>query len=207
MTKTTAVSDLEKSGEVAALKLMASHRQIRAISMNNSVFPHNPSWAIQFQDERRKIATVFGEAAVTIHHMGSTSIPGILAKPIIDILVEASDLTKIDDLSQGMVELGYEVVGEFGIRNRRYFRKSRPDGTRTRHVHTFLQGSPEAERHLAFRDFLRCNEAKAQAYSDLKARLTKGGESLSWDDYLDGKDPFIKATEREAVEWYRRNRL
>ena len=103
-----------------------------------------------------------------------------------------------------MKTLGYEVLGEYGIKNRRYFRKSKADGTRTHHVHIFRKSSPEAERHLAFRDYLRTHQSKAQEYSNLKAELTKNGDSLSWDDYLDGKDPFIKATEREAVEWYRK---
>ena len=170
--------------------------------MNNRVIPHDPTWASQFEDERQKIAAVFGGVAVAIHHMGSTSIPGILAKPIIDILVEVRDLEEIDNLSHGMTKLGYEVMGEFGIENRRYFRKTKADGTRTHHVHTFLLGSPEAERHLAFRNFLRFNKAEAQEYSGLKARLTKG-DGVTWDSYLDGKDPFIKAIEREAVAWQR----
>ena len=87
---------------------------------------------------------------VALHHIGSTSIPGIFAKPIIDILLEVSDLEKLDKQSHALVALGYERLGEFGIVGRRYFRKNSASGIRTHHVHAFQTGNAEIERHLAF---------------------------------------------------------
>ena len=93
-------------------------------------------------------------------------------------------------------------MGAFGIEGRRYFRKITPDGVRTHHLHVYEAASPHIARHLAFRDYLRAHPAKAQEYSDLKRRLTSG-ETPSWDGYMDGKDPFIKQTEAEALARYK----
>jgi GrpB-like predicted nucleotidyltransferase (UPF0157 family) len=77
------------------------------------------------------------------------------------------DLEALDERSARMGDLGYEVMGPFGIEGRRYFRKFDATGRRTHHLHVFSQGSPHIERHLAFRDYLRSNPLKAAAYSDL----------------------------------------
>jgi len=100
-----------------------------------------------------------------------------------------------------MHALGYEVMGPFGIPGRRFFRKFDGAGTRTHHVHIFQKGSAHVARHLAFRDFLIAHPQKAQEYSQMKADLTRDGD-ISREDYLDGKDPFIKETERQALAWY-----
>lgn len=128
---------------------------------------------------------------------------GILAKPIIDILGVVVSLEDVDGQSAAMERLGYEVMGAYGIDGRRYFRKVNTSGRRTHHLHIFEKGSDNIERHLAFRDYLTTHPEKEAEYSELKASLTFGG-ATSWDAYLDGKDPFIKATERDAVAWYRR---
>ncbi|MGL4490082.1 MAG: GrpB family protein [Rhizobiaceae bacterium] len=163
---------------------------------------HNLNWHVQFELEAGRIQIVLGEIAVTVHHIGSTAIPSILAKPIIDILVEVRSLDELDAASAKMSELGYEVMGAFGIEGRRYFRKLDSTGTRTHHVHAFMHGSDHVIRHLAFRDFLIAYPSTAREYSDLKARLVSS-PLISRDTYMDGKSPFIKATQRKAVAWYR----
>jgi len=105
-----------------------------------------------------------------------------------------------------MQRLGYDVLGAYGIQGRRYFRKFDEAGRRTHHLHVFEHKSPHIERHLAFRDYLQQNPSKAAEYSKLKARVTSDGV-ISWNDYMDAKDPFITATEKEAVDWYRRTKL
>ncbi|PHR91636.1 MAG: hypothetical protein COA69_10595 [Robiginitomaculum sp.] len=174
--------------------------------MDRLVMLHNPLWKEVFRDEASAIHSVLGGNIIDVHHIGSTSIPDILAKPIIDILVEVSSLNKVDLQSTQMKAFGYEVMGAYGIEGRRYFRKTDVRGIRTHHVHIFVAESNHVERHLAFRDFLIAHPKKAQAYSQLKASLTRGGKA-SWDGYVDGKDPFIKATEIEALIWFRAKRL
>ncbi len=166
------------------------------------VVPHRPEWRGQFEREAFNIKQALGANVLAIHHIGSTAIPNILAKPIIDILIEACSLTKIDQANSALIDLGYEVMGEFGIKNRRYFRKDNPQGIRTHHIHIFETGSSELVRHLAFRDYLRKYPKIAKEYSDLKASLTNNA-NIDLDTYINGKNPFIQATEIKAVEWYK----
>lgn len=171
--------------------------------MNNMVLPHDPNWKAVFASETAPLRSALGSNLIKLHHIGSTAIAGILAKPIIDILGVVASLEDVDRQSASIEWLGYEVMGTYGIDGRRYFRKIDASGRRTHHLHIFENGSDNIERHLAFRDYLIAHSEKAAEYSELKASLTSG-EAKSWEAYLDGKDPFIKATERDALAWYRR---
>lgn len=91
---------------------------------------------------------------VAVHHIGSTAITGIQAKPIIDLLVEVQCLTQVDEQNLPMEQLGYEVMGDFDIPGRRFFRKNNQDGIRTHHIHIFNHNSAQIKRHLAFRDYM-----------------------------------------------------
>jgi GrpB-like predicted nucleotidyltransferase (UPF0157 family) len=164
------------------------------------VVPHDPRWRNAFEAESRQIAAALGENVVAIHHIGSTSIPGIHAKPIIDVLVEAGNIDQVDGRSAAMEALGYEALGEYGIPGRRYFRKNDPDGTRTHHVHVFQAGSGEVERHVAFRDYMIAHPADARRYSELKRQLAEEYPD-SADAYMDGKDGFIQEMDRRAAQW------
>jgi GrpB-like predicted nucleotidyltransferase (UPF0157 family) len=164
------------------------------------VVSHDPRWRHSFEAEAGHIAAALGENVVAIHHIGSTSIPGIHAKPIIDVLVEVGDIDQVDGRSAAMEALGYEVMGEYGIPGRRYFRKNDQDGTRTHHVHVFRAGSGEAARHLAFRDYMIAHPADAQRYSELKRQLAEEYPD-SADAYMDGKDGFIREMDRRAAQW------
>jgi len=168
--------------------------------MNTLVVPHDPRWKALFLDEQAILDDSLGEQAIAIEHIGSTSIPGILAKPIIDILIEVVSVDELDKLNPVMESVGYEVMGEFGIESRRYFRKTNAFGRRTHHVHAFSSSSPHLLRHLAFRDFLIAHPETAQRYSEIKAKLTKHGQT-SMEAYISGKEPFIKQTEADAVAW------
>ncbi len=164
------------------------------------VVPHNTQWRDAFETEARHIAIALGENVAAIHHIGSTAIPNIYAKPVVDLLVEVGDIAKVDELSSAMESFGYEVMGEFGIPSRRYFRKDNEDGTRTHQIHAFEAGSAQAERHLAFRDFMIAHPAAAQRYSELKRTLAEE-HAQSIDAYMDGKDGFIKAIDLRAARW------
>ena len=160
------------------------------------VVPHDPNWSKLFKVEADEIAAILGQEVVAVHHIGSTAIPGISAKPIIDILVEVHDIKKIDDFNKEMIELGYQPKGEFGIPGRRFFIKG-GDATRTHHIHMFQTGDTEVERHLDFRDYMMAHPEEAQAYSRLKVQLAqKFPEDI--DGYMEGKDGFIKEIDRKA---------
>lgn len=164
------------------------------------VVPHDPRWAGAFAAEAEQIAAALGENIIAIHHIGSTAIPGIHAKPVIDLLVEVRDIAGVDARNSAMESLGYQVMGEYGIPGRRYFRKDDRHGTRTHQVHAFQAGSAEVQRHLAFRDYMIAHPEDARAYGELKRKLA---EEYPWhmDGYIDGKDGFIKEMDRRAARW------
>jgi GrpB-like predicted nucleotidyltransferase (UPF0157 family) len=166
------------------------------------VVPHDPKWRDAFEIESKSVADALGENVVTIHHIGSTAIPNIYAKPIIDLLVEVKNITDVDGQSSTMESLGYEVMGEFGIPDRRYFRKNNREGTRTHQIHIFETSSVQVERHLAFRDYMMAHPEDAQRYSELKRRLAREYPT-NIDRYMDGKDGFIQEMDRKAAEWRR----
>ena len=164
------------------------------------VVPHDPTWKKDFEEEAHQITHALGDIVVALHHIGSTAIPGIHAKPIIDFLLEVDDILRLDERSSAMEGLGYEVMGEFGIAGRRYFRKEDALGIRTHHVHAFHVGNPESERHLAFRDFMIAHPLEAGAYNELKQKLARQHPE-DMEAYMNGKDAFIKEHEAKAITW------
>src|SRR5258708_2636005 len=138
-----------------------------------TVESHRDSWSRDFEVESAKIRDALGSALNALHHIGSTAIPGIYAKPIIDIIADVTSLEAVDQRLHEMQALGYESMGEYGIPGRRYFRKNDSSGMRTHQIHAFIHQSPHIERDLAFRDYLIAHPDTAQAYSDLKRKLVQ----------------------------------
>ena len=163
---------------------------------------HNPGWAGKFDRESKLVARALDPTVIAIHHIGSTAIPSIYAKPIIDMLVEVTSLDEVDLRNEAMDSLGHEAMGEFGIAGRRYFRKDSEAGIREYQVHVFMAGSTEIERHIAFRDFMQAHPQVAKRYSDLKRQLADDHRQ-DIEKYMDGKDTFIKEMERKALAWSR----
>lgn len=162
------------------------------------VVPYNHQWPQMYKDEANKIKTIMNEIMVQIHHIGSTSIPGMSAKPVIDILVEVRSIEKVDLFNQAMMELGYDPKGENGIPNRRYFSKG--GDNRTHHVHIFQKGNPEIMRHLLFRDYLIAHPEDATLYGELKQSLAQHF-SEDIEQYIQGKDGLVKELDEKAKRW------
>ena len=160
--------------------------------------PHDPEWDNAYRMESLKLRDILGDEIVAVHHIGSTSIPRITAKPIIDILVEARKIEDIDRYNEAMARIGYEARGEFGLPGRRFFVKGVPK--RTHNAHIFQAGSSEISRHLAFRDYMIAHPDDARKYSELKQRLALQHKG-DIDGYCDGKDAFVKEMEKKAIAW------
>jgi GrpB-like predicted nucleotidyltransferase (UPF0157 family) len=163
---------------------------------------HNPGWAGKFDRESQLVTRALDPTVVAIHHIGSTAIAMIYAKPIIDMLVEVTSVDEVDSRNVAMASLGYEAMGEFGIAGRRYFCKDSDAGVREYQVHVFVAGSSDIERHIAFRDFMQAHPELAKRYSDLKRQLADE-HRRDIEQYTDGKDGFIKEMERKALAWRR----
>ncbi len=171
------------------------------------VVPHDRNWQRTFLAESQHLAIALGENMVNIYHIGSTSIPTIYAKPIIDILIEVKDLAKVDERDREIGSLGYIGMGEHGIAGRRFFRKDNAEGLRTHHIHAFETGSPQIvggaspleNRHLAFRDYLISHPETALEYSKLKQQLAQKYPN-DIESYMDGKAEFISEIDKTAAQ-------
>ncbi|HIY07731.1 MAG TPA: GrpB family protein [Firmicutes bacterium] len=168
--------------------------------MEVQVVPYDPSWPSRYRREAALLREALGDCLVEIHHIGSTSVPGLWAKPIIDILPVVTAVEEADRRRAALEALGYEYLGEFGIPGRRYLRKG--GDHRTHQVHLFGRESrDEIRRHLAVPAYLRCHPDAARDYAQLKRRLARRFPR-DIDGYCDGKDAFVKALERAALDWW-----
>lgn len=130
------------------------------------VVQYDEKWPEMFKAESFLIQALLGDVAKNVYHIGSTSVPGLPAKPVIDILLEVSDINQLDQYNSAMVNAGYVARGENGIAGRRFFIKGREQ--RSHHVHAFSAGDIQIPRHLAFRDYLRENSDIARQYAEIK---------------------------------------
>ncbi len=165
------------------------------------VKPWEEHYQVLFGEEANLLHEVLGEEAMGIFHIGSTSVPGLKSKPIIDILIAVKDISKVDSFNGAMEEVGYAAFGENGIPGRRYFQKAVGDD-HSHHVHVFEFGNPEVERHIAFRDYLRAHPQVAEKYGTLKAGLAEK-HPYDIDSYQSGKGAMIFEIQEEAIKWYR----
>ncbi len=160
------------------------------------IVDYDARWPELFEEERMRIAEALGDAALGIEHMGSTSVPGLSAKPIIDIMLVVPSTPMPPAQVEAMRRLGYAYHGEFGIGGRDYFNRHDP---RTYHVHAYPRGHPEVERHLVFRDYLRADPQEAARYAEMKRRVALTARDR--DSYTVAKTPLIREIERRAREW------
>ncbi|MBS4200771.1 GrpB family protein [Bacillus sp. FJAT-49732] len=159
----------------------------------------NENWAQMFQDEAQFLKSIFGVEIIKFEHFGSTSVRGIKAKPVIDMMCIVKDIGKIDSFNDKMDSLGYDIAGEWGIPGRRLFRKGGEN--RTHHIHCYQQNNPHIERHLIFRDYLRTYPQEAEKYNNFKEQLARKFDDTR--EYSLAKKTFVKEMEERALIWYK----
>ena len=173
------------------------------------VVDYDPVWIAAFEREASILNAIFGQRAIEVHHIGSTAVPGLDAKPIIDILVVLDHTDDINSFDRAMEDVGYRVRGECldapipGTPGRFYFTKE-TNGVRSHHVHVCAKDHGEIFDKLVFRDYLRAHSNKAAAYGELKRRIAA---QYRFDNvgYMYAKDGFVKSTLIEARRWYELN--
>jgi len=171
---------------------------------------YDPRWPAMFEEERSRLQAAIGEWAADIQHVGSTAIPGIAAKPIIDIAIHLNLLVDALKCITPLVEhLQYECLGEFGIPDRIYFRK--PTATplsgqiaghdragRTHQIHMYPLGHEQFAKHITFRDYLRTHPDAARQYEALKRELAVR-HAGDVEAYADAKSDFVQSILRKAA--------
>lgn len=162
--------------------------------------PHNKLWDGAFAFESNRLAKQIGNKGFLIHHVGSTSVATISAKPILDLLLSVPSLTELDESRGAFETLGYEYKGEYGIPGRRYCVLYNTEKTKGYiHLHAFQNDHVEVSQHLLFRDYLRAFPDVAKQYEDLKQNLLVSNTSRS--NYSEAKTPFIANILKQAEKW------
>jgi GrpB-like predicted nucleotidyltransferase (UPF0157 family) len=170
------------------------------------VVDYDPNWIKAFEDEAAALSHIFSRRLLEIHHVGSTSVPNLPAKPIIDILVVLDDTSDIDLFNPSMEALGYRARGECleaeipGIPGRFYFSKD-TNGVRSHHAHVCAKGHREIFDKLAFREYLRVHGDVAASYGNLKQRAAVD-HRFDNIGYMNAKDNFVKSVLLDARRWY-----
>ncbi len=167
-----------------------------ALMSNNDeiiVVPHNASWPARFRIESQLLHVASNELKPVIEHIGSTAVPGLAAKPIIDMLVGIQSLTEFESQSQRLALYGYQYIPEYerALPDRRFFKRV-VNGVRTHHVHVVEQSGVYWKRYLKFRNSLRADPWLASRYAELKCRLA-ARHTFDRDAYTNGKTGFIEA--------------
>lgn len=155
---------------------------------------YDPRWPALYEEERARVAAALGALIASIEHIGSTSVPGLSAKSIIDLLVTMPRLGPVDPYVEALGSLGYTYFPVLGNAERYTFGKGDPH---THHLHIVQHGSEEHLRPLAFRDYLRTHPDDARRYATLKRELAArfpGDRSA----YLQGKTAFVREIDARA---------
>ncbi|WP_414046321.1 GrpB family protein [Macrococcus equi] len=160
---------------------------------------YNSMWKKSYEDECERLMEVIKDEIIKFEHFGSTAVPGMKAKPVVDMMVLVKDIYQIDKYNSQFIKLGYEVAGEWGIPGRRFMRKGGEN--RTHHIHIYQYDHPEIFRHLAVRDYLLVHPEEVKAYSDLKTRLTESFDETP--EYRNAKHDYVVALERRALDYFK----
>jgi GrpB-like predicted nucleotidyltransferase (UPF0157 family) len=166
------------------------------------VSDYDPNWSVLFEQERVKIQGALGSVALVIEHMGSTAVPGLAAKPIIDLLVGVPNLEEARlHCVEPIKALGYTYLPHYEswLPGELFFRKG-PPGPWTHHVHVMEPSHPRWEHFVLFRDYLRAHPEVARAYASIKRQL-----AASFNDdiagYRNGKGEFVDSVMVKARAW------
>jgi GrpB-like predicted nucleotidyltransferase (UPF0157 family) len=170
------------------------------------IVEYDPAWPLLFEQEKARLLMVCGDQIEDIQHIGSTAIPGLWAKPIIDIQMSVHDLELVETCVGPLERIGYEYLGEYGVPGRHFFHKpaGRPFAERTHHLQMVKWGGEEWRKVLLLRDYLRTHPWIAQQYYLLKKSLASrfGADRAG---YTEAKTAFIcsvleRAEMKETVE-------
>jgi len=161
--------------------------------------PHSPQWTSSAAAESARLTRAIRDTLLTVHHIGSTAIPGICAKPILDLIPVFTRIESADSARPILEQLGYAFWGEYGLLGRRYCTFDDPvTKRRTIQLHCYAAGNPEITRHLAFRDYLLAHPDIAQAYAAEKRRC-QSLHPLDSHAYSDCKGEWIQRVEQEGL--------
>lgn len=161
------------------------------------LYEYDPRWAEQFTHAKAEIIGALGEVVTAVHHIGSTSVPGLVAKCTIDIAVEVTSISAFVNSIPSLEALGYEYRPNSWFHDEHAFLRRIQEDERTHHLHVIVEGHPDLSDWIDFRDYLREHPPAAQRYGDAKRRLAAAhyNERRA---YVDGKTAIVEQLLAEA---------
>jgi GrpB-like predicted nucleotidyltransferase (UPF0157 family) len=171
------------------------------MSSHVEIVDYEPAWVVDFADLGATLRKALGDVAVRIDHIGSTAVPGLAAKPVIDLQISVWSLEPVDAFREPLQGLGYVYRADNPERTKRYLRE--PPGHRRTHIHVRQLGSFSQQFPLLFRDYLRSHPPAAAEYAAVKRRCA---EEFRHDrqGYVEAKDSFVWEVIRRADAWAQR---
>jgi GrpB-like predicted nucleotidyltransferase (UPF0157 family) len=168
------------------------------------IVDYDSAWPVMAEHELRRIKQALGDVAVSLEHVGSTAVPGLAAKPIIDLQLSVTVMEPRELYVAPLERLGYLFAPVPESPDYHFFAKP-PERPRTHHLHVCQSGSEQEFGHVALRDFLRSHPNEAACYAALKREVVARHpqDRLA---YIDGKDEYVTALEQRAVTWARSGR-
>jgi GrpB-like predicted nucleotidyltransferase (UPF0157 family) len=166
-----------------------------------TIAPYDSTWPLAFADEEARLRAALGKLAMRIDHHGSTAVPGLAAKPILDIQVSVIALQPIEPYRQVLRALGYVHREHVDDSFSPFFHRPRT-WPHTHHVHLVLAGGEEERRTLAFRDYLRDHAEEAGKYQQLKCELAErfgGATAVEREEYARAKSAYVEAVIAKAM--------
>jgi len=168
-----------------------------SLGRNYSIIPYSPHWARQFKGESKVISGIFANDLVAIEHVGSTSVPDMAGKPLIDILVAVKDIAQVEARIEAMEKAGFTAYGDY-LQKKSYLFTREIAGEKLVHVHVFEQGHPHIQEMLSIRDYLREHPEEAKAYSKLKYELKRRYPN-DYGAYRREKDAYMEELKQRAT--------
>jgi GrpB-like predicted nucleotidyltransferase (UPF0157 family) len=160
-----------------------------------TIVPYSNDWPLQFAPVRANLLAAFADVTIQVEHIGSTSVPGLAAKPIIDVLLGAGSLTDIESRTEALELIGYQYISKYEkeLPMRRYFFKPEAHSSLRVNLHAVVLSSPFWHEHIAFRDALRSDRSLVAEYCSLKTELAARFPH-DRPSYTAAKAPFIQST-------------
>ncbi|QUG42495.1 GrpB family protein [Psychrobacillus sp. INOP01] len=162
---------------------------------------YSDEWNIEFEREVVRLKRIFSTLDIHFEHFGSTSVKGMKAKPVIDMIGIVQCIDDLEPFHEQLHAEGYDVAGEWGIEGRMLYRKGGEN--RTHHIHMYQFDNTQIERHLVVRDYLRSNPAEVEMYNLLKIDLSSKYNDTR--DYSRAKKEYVNKLEKRAYDWYLSN--
>ncbi|RZA12116.1 MAG: GrpB family protein [Proteobacteria bacterium] len=157
--------------------------------------PHKTEWLTIAEDEIKRLISAVLPLDIVFHHIGSTAVPNLSAKPILDLVGGIDDLSLLDEATTGMQKQGYTPMGEFGIEGRCFFKFEHEDTTFV-HLHVFQNSNPKITEHIAFREELIANPLARKTYEATKLQLEK---TVDRKDYSEAKNEIISRLQAKTL--------